>query len=117
MVSETTSSRRAILKTLVGSALLAATPLSVIEAAAKAGELVRFELQDGSKLSVRQVGKMRYRAVRMEGSKVVDKTPTGSFTLKTGEVVETKDGTITKADVPAGNKTRGCFDFCLSFSL
>lgn len=117
MVSDTLSSRRAILQTLVGSALFAATPLSVIEAATSAGELVKFELKDGSKLSVRQVGKMRYRAVRMEGSKIVDKKPTGSFTLKTGEVVEVKDGTITKADVPAEKKTRGCFDFCLSFSL
>lgn len=116
MTIDTTSSRRAILQTLVGSALLVATPLSVVEAATSSGNLVLLELQDGSKLNVKKAGKTKYRAVRQVGSKVVDKKPSGSFTLKTGEVVDLKDGLIIKADVPA-EKTRGCIDFCLSFRL
>ena len=92
MTSDETS-RRAMLQTIVASALLTATPLSVLEAATKDGKPRVFDLSDGSTLTIRKVGSKRFRAVRQVGSKV-DKTPTGSFTAKTGEVIVVDKGKV-----------------------
>jgi hypothetical protein len=98
------TSRRAMLQTIVASAVLTATPLSVLEAATKGGKARVYELSDGSKLSIRKVGDKRFRATREEGSKT-DKEPTGSFTAKTGEVITLDKGKV--MGVTGGEVSRG----------
>lgn len=89
--------RRDVLRTVVGSALLAATPLSIIEALAADGP-VRLGLADGTQLLVRKDGE-RHRASHVDGDKVIAERPTGAFALRSGETVQVADGLVTKADV------------------
>lgn len=100
------ASRREALRTIVASAILSAAPLSVIEAATKEGSEVVLELKDGTQLTVTKVDN-RYRAIHKAGAKVIDEKPSGSFTLKAGEVVELKDGVVVKADVKPPSVLRG----------
>jgi hypothetical protein len=86
-------SRRAVLQTVVASALLTATPFSVLEAMAKTGKSQTYELDDGSSLLVRKAGKNHFKAERREGDKV-DKKPSGSFKAKTGELIVVVKGDV-----------------------
>src|SRR5436189_2851414 len=87
------NSRRAMLQTIVASALLTATPFSALEAAMKDGKPRTLALADGSTLTIKKVGNKKFRATRQEGAKV-DKNPTGSFTGKSGEVVVVEQGKV-----------------------
>ena len=102
MTSDETS-RRAMLQTIVASAVLTATPLSVLEAATKNGNPRVFALVDGSTLTIRKVRNKQFRAVRQEGGRL-DKKPTGSFTAKTGETVVVDNGKVMNV---SGSTTRG----------
>lgn len=96
--------RRDVLRAVVGSAVLAATPLSVIEALAADGP-ARLALADGTQLLVRKDGE-RYRASHVDGARTIAERPTGTFALKSGEAVQVADGLVTQADVKAGDPAR-----------
>jgi hypothetical protein len=101
------ASRREILRRAIAGAVAAATPLSVIKAATQEGKPIILDLQDGGALNVTKTGK-RYTAVRQsDAGDVLDPKPTGSFKLKTGEVVKIKKGLITQANVKPGLALRG----------
>jgi hypothetical protein len=98
-------SRRDFVRVAVASAILSAAPLSVIKAATS-GQPVVFNLQDGTQLRITgQNGK--YTAVHLNGARIVDAKPSGSFTLMSGEVLEMRDGTVTRGDVKPPLTLRG----------
>ena len=108
------ASRREILRRVVAAAVASATPLSVIKAATQEGKPIVLQLQDGSALNVTKTGK-RYTAVRQsDAGDVLDAKPTGSFKLKTGEVVKVSKGLITQANIKPALGLRGASD---SFAL
>lgn len=109
------SSRRDVFQTIVASALLSAAPLSALEAATAGGRPAVIELTDGSRLRVRKVGDKRFLAVREQGSKVVDKNPTGSFTSKNGEQIVLDQGKVMNVAAIPGQATRGGSDWFGAF--
>ena len=90
------TSRRRVLRAAVGSAVLSATPLSIIEAGTKDGSPILLRLEDGTQLKIRKVGE-KYRAAHVKGNKTIDDKPTGRFKLSSGEIVELTNGVVTKA--------------------
>jgi hypothetical protein len=113
MTSDKTSSRRAVLQTIVASALVSAAPFSVLDAAAKSRLPSIIDLADGSRLRIKKIGNKHYLATREEGAKVVDEKPTGSFTAKNGEVVLLEQGKVMSITPAAG--ARGASDSFLAF--
>lgn len=106
-------SRRRVIRAAVGSAILAATPLSIIEAVADDGSPVLLNLEDGTQLKIQKVGE-KYHASHVKGDKTIDENPTGSFTLPTGEIIELTNGIVTEADVKASElELRGTHTFAL----
>ena len=99
MRSNKTSSRRGVLRTVALSAIVFATFLSVLEAAAKGDVPSQITLADGSLLIIQKIGGVGrgltyYVAKRQVGDKVVDEKPTGSFTGKNGQLILLDKGKV-----------------------
>ena len=99
------TTRRSLLRAIVGGAVLSATSISLIEAATENGLNIFLELDDGTDLEVRKVGD-GYQASHVTGNNVNPQ----EFTLRTGEVIEVTDGVITKAAIAEGTQSKQASD-------
>jgi nucleoid-associated protein YgaU len=98
-------SRRNFLRTVMVSAVAAATPMSFLEAATQEGPAL-FVLEDGTELEITKEGEV-YKAVQKSKGKVISEQPSGSFKVKGGGTFEVKNGTVTKADATMKMRERG----------